>query len=79
MAVGILDGAILAVGNQFRTLVDTHSPASFHSLFLGLVMTTAALCVFTFHIPTTIGIGDDMLFFLAIVSFPLTFVKRMLQ
>ena len=63
MAVGVLDGAILAVGNQFRSLVDAHPPASFHSLFLGLVMTTAALCVFTFYIPTTVGIGDDMMFF----------------
>jgi hypothetical protein len=34
MAVGILDGTILAVGNQFRTLVDTHPPASFHSLLV---------------------------------------------
>ena len=63
MAVGILDSTILAVGDQFRALVDTHPPASFHSLFLGLVMTTAALCVFTLHIPTAVGIGDDMMLF----------------
>ena len=63
VAVGVLDGAILAVRNQFRTLVNTHPPASFHSLFLGLIVTAAALCVFTLHIPTTVGIRDDMMFF----------------
>ena len=63
MAVGVLNGAILAVGDQFRALVDTHPPASFHSLFLGLIVTAATLCVFALHIPTTVGIGDDMMFF----------------
>ena len=63
VAVGVLDGAILAVRNQFRSLIDAHPPASFHSFLLGLVMTTAALCVFTLHIPATVGIGDDMMFF----------------
>ena len=63
MAVGVLNGAILAVGDQFRALVATHPPASFHSLFLGLIVTAATLCVFALHIPTTVGIGDDMMFF----------------
>src|SRR5699024_6618071 len=59
----VLNGAILAVGNQFRSLVDAHPPASLHGLFLSLVMTTAALCVFTLHIPTSVGIRDNMMFF----------------
>ena len=51
MAIGILDGSILAVWNQFRTLVDAHSPPGIHGLFLGVVMTAAAFSVFTLHIP----------------------------
>ena len=52
MAVGILDSTILAVGNQFRPLVDTHPPTGFHSFLLGVIVTAAALCVLTLHIPT---------------------------
>ena len=52
MAIGILNCSILAMGNQLGTLIDTHSPPGIHGLFLGLIMTTAALCVFTLHIPT---------------------------
>ena len=63
MAVGILDSAILAVWNQFSTLIDAHSPPGIHGLFFCVVMTAAALCVFALHIPTAIGIGDDMVFF----------------
>ena len=63
MAIGILNCSILAMGNQLGTLIDTHSPPGIHGLFLGLIMTTAALCVFTLHIPTAVGIGDDMMFF----------------
>ena len=63
MAVGVLNGAILAVGNQFRALVDTHPPTGFHRFLLGVIVTTAALCILTLHIPTTVGIGDDMMFF----------------
>lgn len=63
MTIGILDSAVLAVGNQFRTLVDAHSPSGFHSFLLGLVMAAAALCVFALHIPTAVGIGDNMMFF----------------
>lgn len=63
MTVGILDGSIFAVGNQFRTLVDTHPPTGFHRFLLGIIVTTAALCVLTLHIPTTVGIWDNMVFF----------------
>ncbi len=52
MAIGILNCSILAVGDQLGTLMDAHSPPGIHGLFLGLIMTTAALCVFTLHIPT---------------------------
>ena len=52
MAVRILNCSILAMGDQLGTLVDAHSPPGIHGLFLGLKMTTAALCVFTLHIPT---------------------------
>lgn len=63
MAVGILDGTILAVGNQFRALVDTHPPTGFHRFLLGVIVTAAALCVLTLHVPTSVGIRDDMMFF----------------
>ena len=52
MAIGILNCIILAMGNQLGTLIDAHSPPGIHGLFLGLKMATAALCVFTLHIPT---------------------------
>ena len=52
MAIRILNCSILAVGDQLGTLIDAHSPPGIHGLFLGLIMTTAALCVFTLHIPT---------------------------
>ena len=48
MAIRILNCSILAMGDQLGTLIDAHSPPSIHGLF----MTTAALCVFTLHIPT---------------------------
>lgn len=51
------------MGNQLGTLIDAHSPPGIHGLFLGIVVTTAALCVFTLHIPTAVGIGNDMMFF----------------
>lgn len=51
MAIGILNCSILAMGNQLGTLIDAHSPPGIHGLFFGAVMTTAALCVFTLHIP----------------------------
>lgn len=63
MAVGILDSTILAVGNQFRPLVDTHPPTGFHSFLLGVIVTAAALCVLTLHIPPTVGIWYNMVFF----------------
>ena len=63
VAVGILDGAILAVGNQFRALVDTHPPTGFHRFLFGVIVTAAALCVLTSHVPTAVGIGDDMMLF----------------
>ena len=63
MAVRILDASIFAMGNKFRSLVNAHSPASFHSLLLGTVMTTAALGVLALHVPSPIGIGDNMMFF----------------
>ena len=63
MAVGILDSTILAVGNQFRPLVDTHSPPGIHGLFLGVVMTAAAFSVFTLYIPTSVWVGNYMMFF----------------
>ena len=52
MAIRILNCSILAMGNQLGTLIDAHSPPGIHGLFLGLKMATAALCVFTLHIPT---------------------------
>lgn len=63
MAVRILDGAILAVGNQFRSLVDAHSATGIHRFLLGVIMTAAALGIFPLHIPTTVGIRDNVMFF----------------
>ena len=63
MASRILNCSILEMGNQLGTLIDAHSSPGIHGLFLGLIMPTAALCVFTLHIPTAVGIGDDMMFF----------------
>lgn len=63
MAVGILDSTILAVGNQFRPLVDTHPPTGFHSFLLGVIVTAAAFSVFTLYIPTSVWVGNYMMFF----------------
>lgn len=54
MAVGILDGTILAVWNQFRPLIDAHSPSGIHGLFFGVVMTAAAFSVLSLHVPTSV-------------------------
>ena len=63
MAVRILDGSVLTVGDEFRALVDAHPPTGFHSLLLGVVMTAAAFSVLALHIPTAVGIWNDMMFF----------------
>lgn len=77
MAVGILDGAILAVWNQFRTLIDAHSPPGIHGLFLGVVMTAAAFSVFALYIPTSVWVGNYMMFFSCHCFLSLDFVKHL--
>ena len=77
MAIGILNCTILAMGDQLGTLIDAHSPPGIHGLFLGLIMTTAALCVFTPHIPTAF---QNRLYFRdagAVVATPAFPIKRL--
>ena len=63
MAAGVLDGTVLAVGNQFRPLVDAHPPAGVHSLLLGVIVPTAALRVLALYLPVPAGVGNNMMFF----------------
>lgn len=77
MAIRILNCSILAMGNQLGTLIDAHSPPGIHGLFPGLIMTTAALCVFTLHIPTAF---QNRLYFRdagAVVATPAFPIKRL--
>jgi len=71
MAVCGLDASIHTVDNELGALISADLSSSIHSLFLGCKMTTGALSAATLHIPTSVGIVNDMMRRTCHINYPL--------
>ena len=71
VAVCRLDTSVHAMDNELGALVSTDLSSSVHSLFLGCEMTTGALRAATLHVPTPVGIVNDMMRRTCHINYPL--------
>ena len=71
VAVCGLDASIHAVDNELGALVSADLSSGIHSLFLGCEMTTGALRAAALHIPTPVGIVNDMMRRTCHINYPL--------
>ena len=71
VAVCGLDAPVYTVDNELGALVSTDLSSGVHSLFLGCEMTAGALRAATLHIPTPVGIVDDMMRRTCHINYPL--------
>ena len=71
MAVSGLDASIHTVDNELGALVSADLSSSIHSLFFGCKMATGALSATTLHIPTSVGIVNDMMRRTCHMNYPL--------
>ena len=71
VAVCRLDTSVHAMDNELGALVSTDLSSGVHSLFLGCEMTTGALSAATLHVPTPVGIVNDMMRRTCHINYPL--------
>jgi hypothetical protein len=63
MAVGILDLSVFAVDDELSFLIPAHHPASIHGVLFGISMDASPISLWLLDIPTTFGVGNNMVFF----------------
>ena len=61
MAVCGLNTSVHTVDNEFSALISAYLPSFVYSLFLGCKMATGTLSAATLHIPTSVGIVNNMM------------------
>ena len=71
MAVCGLDASIHTMDNELGALISADLSSGIHSLFLGCEMTTGALRAAALHIPTSVGIVNDMMRRTCHINYPL--------
>ena len=71
VAVCRLDTSVHAMDNELGALVSTDLSSGVHGLSLGCEMTTGALSAATLHVPTPVGIVNDMMRRTCHINYPL--------
>ena len=61
MAVCGLDTSVHTVNNEFSALISADLSSCVYGLFLGCKMAAGTLSAATLHIPTSVGIVNDMM------------------
>ena len=61
MAVCGLDESVHTMDNELGALISADLSSCIHSLFLGCEMAAGALRTATLNIPTSVGMGNDMM------------------
>ena len=71
MAVCGLDTSVHAVNNELGDLISTDLSSSVYSLLLGCKMAAGTLSAATLHIPTSVGIVNNMMRRTRHINYPL--------
>ena len=71
VAIRGLDASVHTVDDEFSTLILTDLSSCGYCFFLGLKMTAGTLGAVTLHIPTSIGIVNDMMRRTCHIDYPL--------
>lgn len=71
MAVCGLDASVHTVNNEFGALISADLSSCVYGLFLGCKMAAGTLSAATLHIPTSVGIVNDMMRRTCHIDYPL--------
>ena len=59
----LMDRSAGVVDNQFGTLVLANTPPIFDGVAFALKVSGCAVCATFFYVPSTVGVGDDVICF----------------